>query len=128
MANYGGSVRLLDAYAESINPLARVSRYAHLADVGVVVLRVEVGGDHLHVVAAHDASELRAHTLRALHRARVDEVVVAPLRVLVRLKQTSQVRRAYEPIRARIRISQVRRAYEPIRAKYAVHMSPSEPE
>jgi hypothetical protein len=36
---------------------------SYFADVVIVVLGVEVGGDHLHVVAAHDARELRPHTL-----------------------------------------------------------------
>mmetsp|Transcript_42442 Transcript_42442/g.117469 ORF Transcript_42442/g.117469 Transcript_42442/m.117469 type:complete len:343 (-) Transcript_42442:655-1683(-) len=54
-----------------------------LADVGVVLLRVEVGALELEAVAVHDAHQLRAHRVRRLHRAVVDEIVVAPRRRLL---------------------------------------------
>mmetsp|Transcript_33474 Transcript_33474/g.99610 ORF Transcript_33474/g.99610 Transcript_33474/m.99610 type:complete len:386 (+) Transcript_33474:87-1244(+) len=49
-----------------------------LPDVGVVLLRVEVWRLELETEAVHHAHQLRADGVSRLHRARVEEVVVAP--------------------------------------------------
>ena len=49
------------------------------ADVLVVLLVVEGGGDELELLALHDALELQAHVVGGLEGAQAEEVVVAPL-------------------------------------------------
>lgn len=58
-----------------------------LANVDVVVLRGELGAGALQVEAVHDASELLSDVVRGLQRSVVDEVLVAPLGVLVACKE-----------------------------------------
>ena len=49
----------------------------------VVVSAGEVGGGALEVEPVHDAGQLLSHVVRGLEGAVVDEVIIAPLGVLV---------------------------------------------
>ena len=57
-----------------------------LANVGIVVPRLELRGHHLKVVALHEASKLLAHAVRAFEAAAIQEIIPGPLgRIVVAL-------------------------------------------
>ena len=59
------------------------SRHEGLPDVEIVVSAGEVGTGSSQVESVHDPGQLLPHVVRALQGSVVDEVVVAPLRILL---------------------------------------------
>ena len=59
------------------------ARHKGLADVEIIVAAGEVCAAAFQVEAVHDAGQLLAHVVRTLQGPEVDEVVIAPLGVLL---------------------------------------------
>ena len=62
--------------------LHEVSAQNGLANVRVVIPRREIRAHERKVEALANAHELRAHVVRALHRAMADVIVPAPIRII----------------------------------------------